>query len=98
MKRALRRQLARLALIAFVGACDGPHEQAGENANAAAGIKNGPLSKRPNDSLGEIHDRTERDQKRAIEAEADPAEDRANEVRRTADQRADALEQQAAEI
>ena len=98
MKRELRPQLAGLALIALLGACDGPHEQAGENADAAAGIKDGPLSKGPNERLGEIRDRTERDQKRAIEAQADAAEDRADEVRRTADQRADALEHQAAEI
>ena len=98
MRRGLPLQLAGLALIALVAGCDGPHEQAGENADAAAGIKDGPLSEGPNERLGEIQDRTERDQKRAVEAQADAAEDRADEVRRTADTRADALEREAAEI
>ena len=38
MRRGLRLQLVGLALIAFVGACDGPREDAGEQADANAGV------------------------------------------------------------
>lgn len=98
MRASTGIRLAGMALIALVAGCDGPHEQAGEKTDAAAGIKTGPLTRGPNERLGEIQDRTERDQKRAFEAQADAAEDRADEVRRAADQRADALEHEAAKI
>lgn len=93
-----RLPLVALACAMLLAGCDGPHEQAGEKADAAAGIKDGPLSPGPNEKLGEIQDRAERDRKKAIEARADTAEDRADEVRTAADQRADALERQAAEL
>lgn len=90
--------LLSTACVTMLGACDGQHEQAGEKADAAAGIQAGPLSPGPSERVGEIQDRAERDQKKAVEAQADAAEDRADEVRATADQRADALEKQAGDI
>ena len=86
-----------VASMALLGGCDGPHAKAGKQADAAAGIKAGPLTKGPNERLGAIQDRTERDQARAIDAQADAVEDRAKQVRSAADAQADALERQAAE-
>ncbi|WP_242140994.1 hypothetical protein [Sphingomonas sp. TREG-RG-20F-R18-01] len=88
--------LARSGLLAMSAAgallcgCDGPHAKAGKQADVAAGIKAGPLTKGPNERLGVVQDRAERDQARAVE-------DRAKEVRSAADTQADALERQAAE-
>jgi hypothetical protein len=93
-----RLQVIALMSALMLGACDGQHEQAGEKADQAAGVNAGPLSPGPSEQVGEIQDRTERDQKKVVEAQADAAEDRADEVRATADQRADALEKQAADI
>ncbi|VWX47182.1 hypothetical protein [Novosphingobium sp. 9U] len=96
-----RRRLARglsTALVActtLLGACDGPHEQAGEKADAAAGVQQGPFESGPSESLGEAQDRVERDQRRAVDARADAAEAKADEVRESADQKADALEKEA---
>ena len=89
---------AALVALGLLGGCDGPHQKAGEKADAAAGVKGGLLTKGPNEQLGAVQDRAEKDQKRAIEAQADAAEDQAKIVRSAADQRADALEQQAAAI
>lgn len=91
----LRSHLLALATCCLVMACDGPHEQAGEKADAAAGIKEGPLGSGPEERIGEIQDKVERDQKRAAEAQADAAEHRADELKATADQQADALDQKA---
>ena len=85
------------ALAVTVG-CDGPNEEAGEQADAASGAVPGAVGAGPQERLGEIRDRTERDQGRAVEAQADAAEDRADELRSAADQRADTLEQEAAAI
>lgn len=84
-----------IACTALLAACDGPHEQAGEKADASAGAQQGPLESGPSESIGEAQDRVERDQARAVDAQADAAEAKADEVRETADQKADALEKQA---
>lgn len=90
-----RLPLAALASALMLMACDGPHEQAGEKSDAAAGIDNGALGSGPGETVGELQDRTARDQANARKAQADAAEHQADEVRETADQRADALEEKA---
>ena len=62
---------AAIATVALLSGCDGPHAKAGKQADAAAGIKTGPLTKGLNERLGAIQDRTERDRTRAIDAQAD---------------------------
>ena len=52
---------AAVATLALLSGCDGPHAKAGKQADAAAGIKPGLLTRGPNERLGAIQDRTERD-------------------------------------
>lgn len=89
---------AALVVLGLVAGCDGPHEKAGKQADKAAGVDAGPLSKGPQQRLGALRDRAERDQARAVDAQADAAEDRARQVRVAADQQADAFERQARDI
>ncbi|MBB4858310.1 putative membrane protein YqiK [Novosphingobium chloroacetimidivorans] len=84
-----------IACTALLAACDGPHEQAGEKADAAAGAQQGPFDSGPSESIGEAQDRVEEDQARAVDARADAAEAKADQARETAEQKADALEKQA---
>ena len=90
------RMLAFAALIALA-ACDGPRENAGENADYAAGVVNSPdtLRQGPAEKLGEAQDMAVKRAEEAKEAEAKALEAAADEKRAEADQQADALEQQA---
>ena len=83
--------------MALLSRRDGPQATAGKQTDAAAGIKVGPLTKGPNEPLGAIQDRAERDRARAVDAQADAVENRAKDVRSAAGTQADALERQAAE-
>jgi uncharacterized membrane protein YqiK len=83
-----------LAVCALLAACDGPRDNAGEKADAAVNAS-GVIQDGPQERLGEIQDRTAKDQAKATEAQADAAEDRADEIKTSADQQADALESQA---
>jgi hypothetical protein len=90
------RMLAFVALIALA-ACDGPRENAGENADFAAGVVNSPdtLRQGPAEKLGEAQDIAAKRAEEAKEAEAKALDAAADEKRAEADQEADALEQQA---
>ena len=87
-------QISALIVCGLLAACDGPRENAGEKADAAVNAS-GVIEAGPQERLGEIQDRTAKDRAKAIEAQADTAEDRADEIKTSADQRADALESQA---
>ena len=90
------RMLAFAALIALA-ACDGPRENAGENADFAAGVvgSNDTLRQGPAEKLGEAQDIAAKRAEEAREAEARALEAEADEKRAEADKEADALEQQA---
>lgn len=90
------RTLAFAALIAL-GACDGPRENAGENADYAAGVVNSPdtLRQGPAEKLGEAQDIAAKRAEEAREAEARALEAAADEKRAAADKEAEALEDQA---
>lgn len=96
----MKRGIFAAALLGsmLVTACDGPREQAGERADAAANKGGGVLHDGPAERLGAIQDRTARDQAKAIEARADAAEDQADAIKAVADERADALEQEAKKL
>ena len=94
------RTLAFAALIAALStlaACDGPRENAGENADFAAGVVNSPdtLRQGPAEKLGEAQDVAAKRAEEAKEAEARALEAAADEKRAAADKEADALEEQA---
>ena len=94
------RMIALAALIAAASvsaACDGPRENAGENADFAAGEvgSNDTLRQGPAEALGEAQDVAEQRAEEAKEAEAKALEAQADEARKAADQQADALEDQA---
>ena len=93
------RTIALAALIALA-ACDGPRENAGENADFAAGVVNSPdtLRQGPAERLGEAQDIAAQRAEEAREAEAKALEATADEKREIADQEADALENQADRI
>ena len=83
--------------FSLVAGCDGPRENAGEVADARAGVApadNG-FAKGPGEALGEAEDRAVASARQATEAHADAVEDQADIVRRAADQKADVLEDQA---
>jgi hypothetical protein len=90
------RILAMSAALALAG-CDGPRENAGEQADFAAGAVNSEdtLRSGPAEQLGEIEDRADQARERATDAQADALEAAADEKREAADQAADALENQA---
>jgi acyl-CoA reductase-like NAD-dependent aldehyde dehydrogenase len=92
----MKQTISALALTVcgLLAACDGPRENAGEKADAAVNAS-GVIQGGPQERLGEIQDRTAKDRAKAIEAQADAAEDRADEIKMSAGQRADALERQA---
>ncbi len=93
------RMLAFAALI-LVTACDGPRENAGENADFAAGVVNSPdtLRQGPAEKLGEAQDIAAKRAEEAKEARARALEAAADEKLESADQQADALENQADRI
>ena len=90
------RTLAFVALISLA-ACDGPRENAGENADFAAGVVNSPdtLRQGPAERLGEAQDIATKRAEEAREAEAKSLEAAADEKRAEADKEADALEEEA---
>ena len=85
-----------LAALALAG-CDGPREDAGEQADLAAGEVNSAdtLRSGPAEKLGRVEDRADETRKRAVEARVDELEAAADEKREAADQEADALENEA---
>jgi hypothetical protein len=94
------RTIAWIAALAALAACDGPREDAGENADFAAGEvgSNDTMRQGPAEKLGEAQDTAEKREKEAKEAEAKSLEAQADEQRKAADQQADALEDQADRI
>ena len=90
------RMLALATLIALV-ACDGPRENAGENADFAAGVvgSNDTLRQGPAEKLGEAQDMAAKRAEETREAEARALEAEADEKRAAAAEEAEALEQQA---
>ncbi len=93
------RTIAIAALIALA-ACDGPRENAGENADFAAGVVNSPdtLRQGPAEKLGEAQDLAAKRAEEAKEAEARALEAAAEEKRAAADSEAEALEARADEV
>jgi hypothetical protein len=93
------RLIAIAALIALA-ACDGPRENAGENADYAAGVvgSNDTLRQGPAEKLGEAQDMAAKRAEEAKEAEARALEAAAEEKRAVADQQAEVLEQRADEV
>ena len=93
------RALMMVTALALAG-CDGPRENAGEQADFAAGAVNSEdtLRQGPAEKLGEAEDRAEGARKRAADARADELEAEADRQRETADQQADALENQAKQV
>jgi hypothetical protein len=89
--------LGTIAALSALAACDGPRENAGENADFAAGEvgSNDTLRQGPAEQLGEAQDEAEKRAEEAKEAEAKSLEAQADEQREAADQQADALEDQA---
>jgi hypothetical protein len=96
LEESTMRMLAFAALM-VLAACDGPRENAGENADFAAGVVNSPdtLRQGPAEKLGEAQDIAAKRAEEAKEAEAKALDAAADEKRAEADQEADALEQQA---
>ena len=90
-------RMIALAALFTLAACDGPRENAGENADFAAGEvgSNDTLRQGPAEALGEAQDVAEKRAEEAKEAEARALEAQADEARKAADQQADALEDQA---
>jgi hypothetical protein len=90
------RTVAFVALIALA-ACDGPRENAGENADYAAGVvgSNDTLRQGPAEKLGEAQDMAAKRAEEAKEADARALEAAADEKRASAAEEAEALEQQA---
>ena len=93
------RTIALIALAALA-ACDGPRENAGENADFAAGDvgSNDTLRQGPAEKLGEAQDKAVRRAEEAREAEAKALESQADEKRQAAEQQADALEDEAERV
>jgi hypothetical protein len=93
------RRLA-ISIILAATACDGPREDAGEQADFASGAVNSEdtLRQGPAEKLGEQQDRVVEARERAKDAQADALEAAAGERREQADQEADALENRAAAI
>ena len=90
------RMIALVGMVALA-ACDGPRENAGENADFAAGAvgSNDTLRQGPAERLGEAQDMAAKRAEEAKEAEARALEASADEKRAIADTEADALEDQA---
>ena len=90
------RMTALIGLLALA-ACDGPRENAGENADFEAGVVNSEdtLRQGPAERLGEAQDIAAQRAEEAREAEARALEAAADEKREAADKQADELEEQA---
>lgn len=97
------RMIALLGLAAAMNtlaSCDGPRENAGENADFASGAvgSNDTLRQGPAEKLGEAQDIAAKRAEEAREAEARALEAAAAEKRAAADKEADALEEQADQV
>ena len=90
-------RLIAIAALTALAACDGPRENAGENADFAAGAvgSTDTLRQGPAEKLGEAQDVAARRAEEAKEAEARALEATADEKRAAADKEADALDEQA---
>lgn len=90
-------KLLAIVLSLSVGACDGPRENAGEKADAAAGRVEGEDTMRsgPAEEMGAKQDAAADAMADAKEAEADAIEAAAAETRQFARQRANALRKEA---
>ncbi len=90
---------AILATLALIG-CDGPRENAGEQADLVAGDVNSEdtLRSGPAEELGEKEDRADQTRERAADAHADELEAAADHKREAADQEVDALENEAKRV
>ncbi len=88
-----------LAALALIG-CDGPRENAGEQADFVAGEVNSEdtLRSGPAEELGEKEDRADQTRERAADARADELEAAADQKREAADQEVDALENEAKRV
>lgn len=97
MKAALT--FAGAALLALA-ACDGPRENAGEQADNASGAVDGEDSMQsgPAETLGERQDHTADSINDAKEARADALEAEADQQREEAEQQADALDERAKQV
>lgn len=92
--------VAGAAALALLAGCDGAREDAGEQADANAGVVSSEdtIESGPAETTGEAQDRAADSANDAAEARADAAEDEADAMRATADQKADALEDQAKRV
>jgi hypothetical protein len=92
--------LIPVALLLVSAACDGPAEQAGEQADAASGATESEDSTAsgPSETLGESADEAADSQADAVEARADALEEQADAQRDAAERTAEALEQQADDL
>jgi len=86
-----------LGCLAALGACDGPNEKAGRDADRAAAAAAGQnqTHEGPNERLGEARDRVERADTKATDAAADALERQGDAMRTKADLEADRLDEQA---
>ena len=93
------RVLVTIAALALF-ACDGPRENAGEQADFAAGEVNSEdtLRSGPAEQMGRLQDKADQASRRAADARADALEAAADEKREAADQQADALENEARRV
>ena len=93
------RVLMILTALGLAG-CDGPRENAGEQADFESGAVNSEdtLRSGPAEELGELEDRADEARRRAADARADELEAAADEKREAADQQADALENEAKKV
>ena len=89
-----------VGLLLLSSACDGSQEQAGEQADAAAGVvgSEDSVESGPAENLGEQIDEARESAAEAIDARADALEARADSQIDAAEQRAEALKQQAEEL
>lgn len=89
--------LAATLSLAILAGCDGPKESAGRAADKAAAAANGQTltQEGPNELMGEAEDRADRADRKALDAQADLLEQRADQLRQEAAGRADAIDKQA---
>ncbi len=86
-----------LSTLILVSACDGPRENAGEQADFNAGAVNSEdtLRSGPAEELGERQDEAAQALEKAKDAQADALETVADQTRAEADEKARLLEEQA---
>jgi len=95
------RHILKLLVLSAAGlaaaACDGPRENAGEKADAAAGRvgSEDTLRSGPAEEMGAKQDAAAESQADAMEARAESIEDSAEQAREAARQRAEALRKEA---